>query len=346
MLGACNLTVMFPSGDVAMQQRNLVLASTGLMLLIIVPVIALTLLFAWHYRAANEKAVYDPDWHHSTQLEVVIWTAPLLIIIALGALTWIGTHTLDPFRPLARIGPGKPVAADVKPLQIEAVALDWKWLFLYPEQGIATVNTVAAPVDRPVQFKITSTSVMNAFYIPALAGMIYAMPGMQTQIHAVINKEGAYEGLASHYSGSGFSKMTFKFHGLKPEEFESWVAKAKSDGSELSNEAYLELEKPSEAVAPRFYKSVADGLFGRILNMCAQPGRMCMHEMMGIDANGGGGKESHENYEKLRYDNRRIEAGQEPNAATVPATDRAPRSEEGHSSEGKSEPGVPTQHHH
>ena len=132
MLGACNLTVMFPSGDVAMQQRNLVLASTGLMLLIIVPVIALTLLFAWHYRAANEKAVYDPDWHHSTQLEVVIWTAPLLIIIALGALTWISTHTLDPFRAIGRIDTKRALPIGTKPLVIDAVALDWKWLFLYP----------------------------------------------------------------------------------------------------------------------------------------------------------------------------------------------------------------------
>ena len=343
MLAGCNLTVMFPSGDVAVQQRNLVLASTGLMLLIIVPVIALTLLFAWHYRASNEKAVYDPDWHHSTQLEVVIWTAPLLIIIALGALTWISTHTLDPFRALGRIAPNKPVPADVTPLEVEAVALDWKWLFLYPEQGIATVNELAAPVNRPIRFKITATSVMNAFYVPALAGMIYAMPGMQTQLHAVINKEGVYEGLSSHYSGSGFSKMTFKFHGLKKEDFDAWVSKTKADGSDLSREAYLELEKPSEGVAPRFYKTVADGLYDKILNMCAEPGKMCISEMMMIDAKGGAGKESEENFEKLQYDNRRIKQGEEPPGATVPATGRAPRSDEG--AEG-AKPNAPAQHHH
>ncbi|WP_183509894.1 ubiquinol oxidase subunit II [Methylobacterium brachythecii] len=346
LLSGCNFVVMQPSGDVALQQRNLVLASMGLMLLIILPVIGLTLWFAWRYRASNENATYRPDWHHSTQLEVVIWTAPLLIIIALGALTWISTHTLDPFRPLGRLAPNRPIPADVKPLQVEAVALDWKWLFFYPELGIATVNELAAPVDRPLSFKLTATSVMNAFYVPALAGMIYAMPGMETKLHAVINKEGVYDGLASQYSGSGFSRMTFKFHGLKPEEFDAWVAKTKEKGTDLTREAYLELEKPSEGVAPRFYKSVEGGLYSAILNMCAQPGKMCMSEMMHIDANGGGGKDSHENRERLQYDNRRLEQGQEPNGATVPATGRPPRSEGGASEGDKAPHGDMQLHHH
>ena len=325
LLGGCNLVVMQPSGDVALQQRNLVLASVGLMLLIVLPVIALTLLFAWRYRAANTEAVYDPDWHHSTQLEVVIWTAPLMIIIALGALTWISTHTLDPFRALRRIDAGRPVAADVKPLTVEVVALDWKWLFFYPQYGIATVNELAAPVDRPIEFKITAASVMNAFYVPALAGMIYAMPGMQTQLHAVINKPGEYAGLASHYSGSGFSRMTFKFHGLEGDGFDQWVAKAKAQGSALSREAYLTLEKPSEGEPVAYYASVADGLFSSILNLCAVPGKMCMSEMMHIDAAGGAGKESTENRERLRYDNRHIQQGDEPPGATAPASGRPPR---------------------
>ncbi|MFD0933945.1 ubiquinol oxidase subunit II [Methylobacterium trifolii] len=327
MLAGCNLVVMQPSGDVALQQRNLVLASVGLMLLIVVPVIALTLLFAWRYRATNTDAVYDPDWHHSTQLEVVIWTAPLFIIIALGALTWISTHTLDPFRALRRIEAGRPVMADVKPLTVEVVALDWKWLFFYPEYGIATVNELAAPVDRPIAFKITASSVMNAFYVPALAGMIYAMPGMQTQLHAVINKAGTYDGLSSHYSGSGFSRMTFKFHGLDGDGFDQWVAKAKAQGSPLTREGYIELEKPSEAVAVTYYASVADGLYGSILNMCALPGKMCMSEMMQIDAKGGAGKDSRENRERLRYDNRHIQQGDEAPGATTPASGRAPKSE-------------------
>ncbi len=351
LLAGCNMVVMQPSGDVAMQQRNLVLASTGLMLLIIVPVIVLTLLFAWHYRASNKSATYDPDWHHSTQLEVVIWAAPLVIIIALGALTWISTHTLDPFRPLARIEPGRPVPAETKPLEVEVVALDWKWLFFYPEYGVATVNELAAPVNRPITFKITASSVMNAFYVPALAGMIYAMPGMETKLHAVINKAGVYEGLSSHYSGSGFSRMNFKFHGLDAGGFDAWVAKVKAEGKDLSREAYLELERPSEREPVRYYASFAHGLFGSISNMCAFPGKMCMNEMMKIDAAGGAGVHSHENRERLRYDNRHVQQGDEAPGATVPATGRAPRSEpqpgdtppagdhQGHDHRGHSTPG-------
>ena len=327
LLAGCNLQVMFPSGDVAMQQRNLVIASTGLMLLIILPVIALTLLFAWRYRASNTAARHDPDWDHSTALEVVIWTAPLLIIIALGALTWISTHTLDPFRPLSRLEPGRPVPAQTKPLEVQVVALDWKWLFFYPEYGVAVVNEAAAPVDRPITFRITASSVMNAFYIPALAGMIYAMPGMETKLHAVINKEGEYNGLSSHYSGTGFSRMTFKFHGLDNGGFDKWIAKVKAEGKDLSRDAYLELERPSEQVPVTYYSSVADGLFGSILGMCAIPGKMCMHEMMAIDAKGGAGKDSRENAERLQYDNRHAERGDEAPGATGPASHHAPRSD-------------------
>ena len=146
--------------------------------------------FAWRYRQSNKEATYTPDWDHSTQLELVIWAAPLLIIIALGALTWISSHTLDPFRPLRRLDAARAIPAQVKPLTIEVVALDWKWLFIYPEQGIATVNEVAAPVDVPINFKITASSVMNSFFVPALAGQVYAMPGMQTQLNAVMNSPG------------------------------------------------------------------------------------------------------------------------------------------------------------
>ena len=322
LLAGCNFVVMHPAGDVALQQRNLVVISTALMLLIILPVIALTLFFAWRYRESNRAAVYDPDWHHSSQLEVIIWTAPLVIIVALGALTWIGTHTLDPYRSLTRIGPKQPVAAQEKAMTVEVVALDWKWLFFYPEQGIATVNELAAPLDKPIQFKITASSVMNAFYVPALAGMIYAMPGMQTQLHAVINKEGVYDGLSSNYSGSGFSRMNFKFHGLPPQQFEEWVAKVKSQGSELSRDKYLQLDRPSEKVPVTYYSSVAPGLYDLIVNMCADPGKMCAHEMMAIDAKGGAGVESQENRERLQYDDRHLKRGDEPPAATSPASNR------------------------
>lgn len=284
LLAGCNTVVLNPSGDVARQQGHLVMIATGLMLLIIVPVIALTLLFAWRYRAANKDADYQPDWHHSTRLELVIWSAPLLIIIALGAVTWISTHTLDPYRPLDRIAAGKPVPADVKPLEIQVVALDWKWLFIYPEQGIASVNEVAAPVDRPILFKLTSSTTMNAFYVPDLAGMIYTMPGMQTELNAVINKPGVYHGLSSHYSGAGFSGMTFKFHGLTSDDFGKWVATAKSGGQSLTRAAYNDLAKPTERNPVQRFGAVDADLFSRIINICTVEGQRCMHEVMAQDA--------------------------------------------------------------
>ncbi|KQV37517.1 MULTISPECIES: ubiquinol oxidase subunit II [unclassified Rhizobium] len=326
LLAGCDLVVMSPSGDIAVQQRDLIVVSTVLMLLIIVPVLFLTLYFAWHYRGSNTSAVYDPEWHHSTRLEVVIWSAPLAIIIALGAVTWISTHKLDPYRPLDRIDASRPVTPEMKPITVEVVALDWKWLFFYPEYGIATVNEMAAPVDVPINFKITASSVMNSFYVPALAGMIYAMPGMETKLHAVINKEGEYEGLSANFSGDGFSHMRFKFHGLTQAGFEEWAARVKSQGTALNRDAYLKLEKPSIKDPVRYYASVDDDLYTAILNMCAHPGKMCMSEMMHIDMMGGGGVESHENKAKLEYDGRH--ADDEAPAATHPATGNPARSDE------------------
>jgi cytochrome o ubiquinol oxidase subunit 2 len=179
-LSGCNWVVLNPAGDVARQQANLVMVSTALMLLIIVPVMALTVLFAWRYRATNTDAAHDPEWHHSTGLELVIWSAPLAIVIALGSITWLATHLLDPYRPLARLDAQHAFAAGARPIDVEVVALDWKWLFIYPEQHIATVNELVLPKGRQVRFRITSSTVMNSFYVPALAGQIYAMPGMET----------------------------------------------------------------------------------------------------------------------------------------------------------------------
>lgn len=286
-LGGCNLVVMAPSGDIAAQQRDLIVISTVLMLLIIVPVMALTVFFAWRYRASNKEATYKPDWNHSTGLELVIWAAPLLIIIALGALTWMGTHLLDPYRKLDRIAAGKPVPATTRPLEVEVVALDWKWLFIYPEQGIATVNELAAPVDRPIHFKLTSSSVMNSFYIPALAGQIYTMPAMQTRLHAVINRPGRYQGFSANYSGAGFSGMRFSFLGMSEGDFEGWVAKTKESDARLDRAAYLRLERPSENVAVQRFGATEPRLFDAIRNLCVQPGKMCMSEMMALDAKGG-----------------------------------------------------------
>jgi cytochrome o ubiquinol oxidase subunit 2 len=283
LLAGCNTVVLNPSGDIAAQQGRLVVIATYLMLLIVVPVIILALLFAWRYRASNTKATYKPEWDHSTQLELVIWAAPLLIIIALGALTWISTHTLDPYRPLDRIGEKRPVPKELKPLVVEAVALDWKWLFIYPEQGIATVNELAAPVDRPIEFKITASGVMNSLYIPALAGQIYAMPAMETKLHAVINEAGVFEGFSANYSGAGFSNMRFKFHGVSNADFDAWVAKVKGASEKLDRPGYLELEKPSKKDPVRYFASVPADLYGAILNRCVAPGTMCVDAMMAKD---------------------------------------------------------------
>lgn len=289
-LAGCKAVVMNPSGDIARQQADLIVTSTVLMLLIIVPVIALTLLFAWRYRAANRSASYQPDWDHSTKLELVIWGAPLLIIIALGAITWISTHQLDPFRKLVRLDANRPVPADVKPLEVQVVAMDWKWLFIYPEQGIATVNELAAPVDRPIHFKMTASTVMNSLFIPALAGQIYSMPGMQTELNAVINKAGVYDGFSANYSGAGFSQMRFKFHGLADGDFDKWVAQARNSGQLLDRAAYLKLEQPSTAHPVQRFATVDRELFTAAVNRCVEGGRLCMADMMAIDAAGGGGK--------------------------------------------------------
>ncbi|MBD2859473.1 ubiquinol oxidase subunit II [Spongiibacter sp. KMU-158] len=280
MLSGCDMVVMSPSGDIASQQADLIVWSTILMLLIVVPVIALTLWFAWRYRASNKEATYSPDWDHSTRLELVIWAAPLAIIIALGALTWVSTHQLDPYRPLSRVDEGKPIPEGVEPLVVEVVAMDWKWLFFYPEYDMAVVNELAAPLDRPITFKITSTTMMNAFYIPALAGQIYAMGGMETKLHAVINEVGVYDGFSSNYSGHGFNGMRFKFHGMTEADFDQWRAKVKAEGESLSYGVYKELEKPSEYNPVHYYNNVMPGLYEKIFNRCVDPGQLCMKDMM------------------------------------------------------------------
>ena len=282
LLAACHAVVLSPAGEVAARQRDLLVESTALMLIVIVPVMALTILFAWRYRQSNTQARYEPDWEHSMPIELVVWAAPLLIIICLGALTWVGTHLLDPYRPLAAAalqpspaGSGASRAQGTEPLEVDVVALDWKWLFIYPQYGIATVNELAAPVDRESDFRITSATVMNSFYIPALAGQIYAMAGMQTRLHAVANEVGQYEGFSANFSGAGFSGMHFEFHAMTADTFAHWLASAKAAGGALTRAAYLELARPSEDVPARRYAAVAPGLYRSILEMCVAPASPC-----------------------------------------------------------------------
>lgn len=286
-LAGCKSEVLNPAGPVATEQRDLLISSTLLMLLIIIPVMVLTVLFAWIYRAGNKDADYRPDWDHSTKLELVIWAAPLFIIISLGAMTWVGTHLTDPFRPLAEDGQGAALEG-VKPLEVQVVALDWKWLFILPEQGVASVNDLALPVGRPVEFHLTADTVMNAFYIPAMAGMVYAMPGMETELNGLIDRPGDYMGTAAHYSGHGFSGMKFKVHAVEAAGFDAWVAQAKT-GSALDRKAYLTLAEKSENNAAQYFAPVEDGLFARAVNLCVVEGKICQAEMMAMDAKGGSG---------------------------------------------------------
>jgi len=201
LLSGCNWTLLDPKGQVGIEQKNLILIATGLMLLVVIPVIIMTVAFAWKYRASNKAATYTPDWSHSTKIEAAVWIIPILIIIALGYVTYKSTHKLDPYRPLD---------SDVKPIQIDVVALDWKWLFIYPEQGIATVNKINFPANTPVNFRVTSDAVMNSFFIPGLGGQIYAMAGMTTKLHLIANENGEFDGISANYSGAGFTGMKFK----------------------------------------------------------------------------------------------------------------------------------------
>jgi cytochrome o ubiquinol oxidase subunit 2 len=284
-LAGCNTVVMNPSGDIAKQEAHLIIVSVVLMLLIIVPVMFLIIWFAIKYRASNTEAAYEPDWDHSTKLELVIWGAPLLIVIVLGLVTWIYTHKLDPYRPLDRLAEGRPIPASAKPLVVQAVAMDWKWLFIYPEQGIATVNELVVPVDQPLRFKVSATSVMNAFYVPELAGMVYGMPGMEITLNAVQNRPVQSFGISSNYSGAGYSDMKFAYRGVAQGDFDAWVASVKAaGGGKLDKANYLTLEKPSIKDPVRRYAAVDDDLYYRILNRCIADGVVCQDKMMMDDA--------------------------------------------------------------
>jgi cytochrome o ubiquinol oxidase subunit 2 len=227
------------------------------MLIVVIPVIVLTLWFAWHYRASNTKATYTPNWSYSHRIEAVVWGIPIVIIAILGWITWYSTHKLDPFKPLE---------SDVKPLEIQVVALDWKWLFIYPEQHIAAVNEIAIPTNTPVHFKITSDSVMNVFFIPQLGSQIYAMAGMQSQLHLISNHDGVYDGLSANFSGAGFPDMEFRAHSGSKEEFDAWVKKAQASPDKLNADTYRELAKPTERHPVQFFSTVEPMLYASVLD--------------------------------------------------------------------------------
>ena len=256
-LSGCQWAVLDPKGPIGVQERSIIITATVLMLIVVVPVIALILIFAWRYRASNGNAEYRPNWSHSNRIEAVVWLIPCIIIATLAVITWRTSHSLDPYRPLD---------SKVKPIRIDAVALDWKWLFIYPDQKVATVNEVAFPANVPVEFHITSATVMNAFFIPQLGSQIYAMAGMQTQLHLLASEPGTYQGLSSNYSGDGFSGMTFKAIAVpSPQGFDAWLAKVKASQQTLGAADYAQLAKASENNPVAYYSRVQPDLFADIV---------------------------------------------------------------------------------
>lgn len=258
LLAGCHGGILDPKGQVAADEKDLIITATLLMLLVVVPVIVMTLVFAWKFRASNTKAVYMPKWAHSNKIEAVVWIVPIIIVSCLAVVAWRTTHKLDPYRPLDSDKPG---------INVQVVALNWKWLFIYPDLGIASVNELAFPKDTPVNFHITSDAAMNSFFIPQLGGQIYAMAGMDTQLHLIANEAGTFHGMSANYSGGGFSGMKFNAIATDtPEEFQTWVAKVRGSGSKLEVQSYMDLAKNSENHPVSYYTLGEPLLFQAVLH--------------------------------------------------------------------------------
>ncbi len=263
LLGGCR-GVLDPKGPVGAGEKLILLDAVAIMLVIVVPVIVATLAVAWWFRASNRRARYLPDWSFSGRIELVVWSIPALVIMFLGGLAWISSHDLDPAKPLP--------AGHAPPLQVEVVSLDWKWLFIYPDQGIASVNQLVVPAGAPLHLRLTSGSVMTAFFVPQLGSMIYTMNGMVTQLNLQADQPGSYPGLASHFSGDGFSGMHFDTRAISPPAFAAWAAAARSAGPVLDASAYEALSRQSQNVAPFTYRAAAPGLFEQIATRQLPPG--------------------------------------------------------------------------
>jgi cytochrome o ubiquinol oxidase subunit II len=262
-LGGCNEGVLAPKGPIASAERQILFNSLGIMLAIVIPTILATLGVAFWFRSSNERARYLPNFAYSGRLELLVWSIPLMTVLLVGGVAWIGSYDLDP---------PKPIASNVKPVRIQVVALDWKWLFIYPEEGIASVNQLTIPVSTPVSFELTSSGVMNSFWAPELGGQIYTMAGMVTRLNLQADHLGTYRGRSAQYSGAGFSSMHFTVDAVSAEKFEEWVTATRSTGPVLDAQTYGELVKPSQAVAPFTYRAVAPNLFSGIVSSVSKPG--------------------------------------------------------------------------
>ena len=262
LLGGCS-GILDPAGPVGEAERIILFDSLAIMLAIVVPTIGLTLGFAWWFRAGNSRATYRPEWAYSGRLELLVWSIPALVVLFLGGIAWVGSHDLDP---------GRPIASEQPPLEIEVVALDWKWLFIYPEERIAAVNGLTIPVGRPLHFRITSASVLNTFFVPRLGSQIYAMNGMASELNLLAAKPGVYAGLSAHFSGDGFSGMHFKVRAVPSAEFETWLASTLGTGPALDDGTYRDLSRQSSNVPPSTFSKVDPGLFERVVNQRLPPG--------------------------------------------------------------------------
>jgi cytochrome o ubiquinol oxidase subunit 2 len=261
-LSNANIAVLQPAGVVGEKERNLIYISVLLAVIVVVPVFILLFAFAWKYREGNTKAKYQPDFASSRTLESIWWGIPFAIIFILSIITWTSSHSLDPSRALH---------SSAKPLNVQVVALQWKWLFIYPEQNIASVNFMQMPVNTPINFEITSDAPMNSFWIPQLGGQIYAMSGMSTHLHLMAGKPGDYDGRSANISGRGFSNMTFTARASSEESFNAWVDRAKSANSQLSLKTYNELSKPSENNQVKYYSKVNTELYDGIVSKYMAP---------------------------------------------------------------------------
>lgn len=257
LLGGCSgASILRPGGPIGANNRTILLDSLVIMLAIIVPTMLATLAFAWWFRAGNRKAKYRPEFVYSGRIELIVWSIPLLTILFLSGLIWIGSHALDPAKPLAEKTP---------PLEVQVVSLDWKWLFVYPAQGVATLNQPVVPAGVPIRFRLTSASVMNSFFVPRLGSQIYTMNGMATTLHLQADQPGSYYGQSAHFSGDGFSDMHFRLQAVPAADFTRWVAGVKAAGGLLDGRAYRVLARQSQHEPAKHWGTVQPGLFDRIV---------------------------------------------------------------------------------
>ena len=257
-----NIAILEPKGLISGKERDLIVTCSLLMLIVVIPVLILTFVFAWKFRESNKKSKHTPDWEHNYIAEMCWWGVPFVLIAILSVITWKTSHELNPF---------KPIVTSKKPIEIQAVALDWKWLFIYPNEGIATVNLVQFPEKTPINFEITADAPMNSFWIPQLGGQIYAMPAMRSKLHLLANEQGSYGGRSANISGKGFAGMVFTAKSISETEFDQWVASVKESPERLTVESYNELVKPSEYNPVSYYVLSDKNLFDEIIMKYIRP---------------------------------------------------------------------------